>query len=1080
MSTHGSTRFAIAATIVALLPTFVHGAILSSKRGFADTGANYNNLQATGAGWYYTWGTGTGSPGTFDALNYPEFWGSASQSTIDTTLTRNPNYILGYNEPEVSTQANMSVATAIANWTTISNSTVAYNSAHGTNIQLVSPAVSDTTAGKAWMTDFHTQAVAAGLKVDEVAFHWYGWSTPSNISQAAANFEGSVNWYHNLWNKPVFITEFAIHDWGGSYTDAQIIEANRQFLSIVIPWMESTSYVAGYSWYNWFSDSPLYDTNSYEPTVMAYDYIGAVRSGSTADIGGTNLGEHIAYLNGGQLTMTGSAGTIKYLEALYDPNVTTNTSVITGTIDWAPSTWTKIQAGATLKKSGTNTISLTSGTVTNNGVLEVAQGVLRLSVGASSGQGSILISSTGDTTGSTARLELTGGTFVPYSITFAQRNDPAGSDGIRNVSGNNTLDGPMTITTGGNQARVQSDAGQLTLNGPITTNATSARNFYLQGAGNGVVGGVISDNASNSSGTINLYKQGAGTWTLTAPNTYGGTTTISQGTLRLNTVAAPSVAHRWSFNNSLVDSVGGSTATIVDVGANNVTLSATQATVTGGDRASSDYIQLGSKLLPNTNTPVTIELWATQNTVQNWGRIFDFGSSTTESLIMTWTRGTTSVQDRVEWVDGSIKNTADDTNQPYTTNTEYHIAMVLTPVGSQTLVTWYSAPSGNANLGTARGTFITNNTLANLTDSADNLARSFWSADSTANASYNEVRLWNGALSSNALEILHDAGPDANLNSLNLGSTGSLPSTTAVSMTASGATLDLNGINQTIGSLAGVAGTSVLLGSGTLTTGGNGLTTTFSGNISGTGGLIKNGSGTFTLAGTNTYNGTTWINNGVLKGGAVNVLPNGSGNGNVSIASGAKLDLGSFSQTINGLSGNGTVDNSVAGNPVLTVGANDANSTFNGVIQNTVGSIALLKTGSGTLTLSGNITNKGMTIVNDGELIISGAVVSIGSVSILGGYLQVDSPLATMNDITGDTLIVGDGSSAASLTADSITVATLTIGGATSTINLNSGDSTSDSMQSIPEPSTWILCLFAAAGVLLIGLQRKFCGFKFS
>jgi autotransporter-associated beta strand protein len=162
------------------------------------------------------------------------------------------------------------------------------------------------------------------------------------------------------------------------------------------------------------------------------------------------------------------------------------------------------------------------------------------------------------------------------------------------------------------------------------------------------------------------------------------------------------------------------------------------------------------------------------------------------------------------------------------------------------------------------------------------------------------------------------------------------------------------------------------------------------------------------------------------------------------------------------------------------MGANDANSTFNGVIQNTVGSIALLKTGSGTLTLSGNITYKGTTIVNDGELIISGAVVSIGSVSILGGYLQVDSPLATMNDITGGTLIVGDGSSAASLTADSITVTTLTIGGATSTINLNSGDSASDSMQSVPEPSTWILCLFAAAGVLLIGLQRKFRGFKFS
>src|SRR4051812_49891361 len=43
--------------------------------------------------------------------------------------------------------------------------------------------------------------------------------------------------------RSVFITEFAIHDWGNNYTDAQIIEANRQFLNIVIPALDSRSYV---------------------------------------------------------------------------------------------------------------------------------------------------------------------------------------------------------------------------------------------------------------------------------------------------------------------------------------------------------------------------------------------------------------------------------------------------------------------------------------------------------------------------------------------------------------------------------------------------------------------------------------------------------------------------------------------------------------------------------------------------------------------------------------------------------------------------------------------------------------------
>ena len=86
------------------------------------------------------------------------------------------------------------------------------------------------------------------------------------------------------------------------------------------------------------------------------------------------------------------------------------------------------------------------------------------------------------------------------------------------------------------------------------------------------------------------------------------------------------------------------------------------------------------------------------------------------------------------------------------------------------------------------------------------------------------------------LEMLHAAGPDANLSSLNIGwAGGELPATTGVSLVGSTATLDINGVNQTIGSLTGVAGSSVLLGSGTLTLGGSGSSTTYSGNISGTG-----------------------------------------------------------------------------------------------------------------------------------------------------------------------------------------------------------------------------------------------------
>jgi autotransporter-associated beta strand protein len=85
---------------------------------------------------------------------------------------------------------------------------------------------------------------------------------------------------------------------------------------------------------------------------------------------------------------------------------------------------------------------------------------------------------------------------------------------------------------------------------------------------------------------------------------------------------------------------------------------------------------------------------------------------------------------------------------------------------------------------------------------------------------------------------------------------------------ASGATLDLGGFNQAIGSLAGAG---VVTNSGgslaTLTEGGNNASTEFSGVIKDDGptGLTKIGAGTLTLSGTNTYTGPTDINAGILQ-----------------------------------------------------------------------------------------------------------------------------------------------------------------------------------------------------------------------
>ncbi|MGH6876511.1 MAG: autotransporter-associated beta strand repeat-containing protein, partial [Rhizomicrobium sp.] len=195
-------------------------------------------------------------------------------------------------------------------------------------------------------------------------------------------------------------------------------------------------------------------------------------------------------------------------------------------------------------------------------------------------------------------------------------------------------------------------------------------------------------------------------------------------------------------------------------------------------------------------------------------------------------------------------------------------------------------------------------------------------------------------------------------------------------------------------------------------------TATLSGIISGIGGLTKSGLGTLTLSGANDYNGDTTVSAGTLKLGASNVIPDGTGNGNVSVA--GTLDLNGYDETINGLSGAGTVDNTAASTTsTLMVGNNDATSTFSGVIQNTGGTLALTKTGSGILTLSGANTYTGATNVNAGTF-QAGAANTFAS----GSAFTVSSPATLdLNDFNQSIdSLAGDGD----ITLGS---ATLTTGG---------------------------------------------------
>ena len=99
---------------------------------------------------------------------------------------------------------------------------------------------------------------------------------------------------------------------------------------------------------------------------------------------------------------------------------------------------------------------------------------------------------------------------------------------------------------------------------------------------------------------------------------------------------------------------------------------------------------------------------------------------------------------------------------------------------------------------------------------------------------------------------------------------------------ASGATYDVDQ-TDTIGSISGAG--SVDITGVTLTVGGDNADKTLTGNIVGTNGnLIKTGTGTLTLQGTNTYTGDTIVNNGAITVSGSGKLGNGSYSGTLVVA----------------------------------------------------------------------------------------------------------------------------------------------------------------------------------------------------
>lgn len=252
-------------------------------------------------------------------------------------------------------------------------------------------------------------------------------------------------------------------------------------------------------------------------------------------------------------------------------------------------------------------------------------------------------------------------------------------------------------------------------------------------------------------------------------------------------------------------------------------------------------------------------------------------------------------------------------------------------------------------------------------------------------------------------------------------------SSTPTSGTVTSGPLGTGSLTLNGGTFGFVAGASYTVANNVSVTGATniqvatGTNEVLNGNWSGSGNLtlVANGStGQWQFGGDNSgYTGTFTQNNGNTSLAFNNAAAGSAGAAwifNNATNQRTRLNFGTGTVNFGSMAGNGSIANVFAsGMSTVSVGALNTNTTFSGVLGGSTGgqgqNIALLKVGTGTLTLSGANTFTGGTTISTGTLALGSATTlqsATGSVTVNGGTLSSTVASTTV----GGNLILSGGS----------------------------------------------------------------------
>ncbi|MBP7393607.1 MAG: autotransporter domain-containing protein, partial [Zoogloea sp.] len=591
--------------------------------------------------------------------------------------------------------------------------------------------------------------------------------------------------------------------------------------------------------------------------------------------------------------------------------------------------------------------------LTGTGTLTTDAGTTLQDTGAVSGTGALLkngagtlqlcgdVSNSGGASVAAGRLDLCGNYTAPGAVSIASGATVAlvGTTSLGSASGlanDGTLDISGTTSSLGSTITALTGGGEVVLGN---------RNLNLSNA-SGNFGGVIS-------GTGGVAVKG-GSQTFSGANTYTGATTIDSGaTLALNGAGTAGVASTLVNNGSF--DVSGSAA------------GASIATVVG-----SGNVILGSQSLTLSNASGNFD-----GVISGTGGLNVASGVVALGGVSTYTGGTT--------------------------------------IGNGATV----RVSSDANLGGAGGVLNLNGGTLQSTSSFTT-ARDInvtgagtLQADNGTTLSGSGVVSGSGALVKNGAgavvlsgDLAHTGGTVVNQGSLQLAGTNSY---------TGGTTLNGGTLKVASDASLGAASSAITFNGGTLqattsfssardvnATGGGtvatdaGATLSLTGSLVGTGQLNKTGAGTLVLSGDSSGDhtvGSGWTGGMIVNGGLVQVTNAwGLGWGNVTV------NGGTVNTTVDILTGQSII---LAGNTTVNVDTGTT-TTLSGTITDTGSdsggsSGCFVKSGLGTLNLTGVMTQSNGTCVQQGELRANGtldSVVSVDSPAILRGTGLVNGPIS--------------------------------------------------------------------------------------